>query len=55
MDLAAVVVPIHVHAKVAHSIPGYGTFLVFVENFCEMFGMLPPNVLDAEVVDTETE
>jgi hypothetical protein len=28
---------------------------VFVENLCEMVGVLPPNVLDAKVVDTETE
>ncbi len=51
MDPVAVVVPIHVHAKLALSVPFNGTFAVFVENFCMMFGMLPPKVLDAEVVD----
>ncbi len=33
VDPAAIVVPIHVHTKVALSIPVNGTFLVFVENF----------------------
>jgi hypothetical protein len=55
LDPAAIVVPIHVHAKVVLSVPVNGTFVVFVENFCEMFGVLPPNVLDAKVVDTESE
>ncbi len=54
MDPAAGIVPVHVHAKVVLSIPVDGTFAVFVENFCEMVGMLPPNVLDAKVIDTES-
>jgi hypothetical protein len=32
VDPAAVVVPIHVHAKVVRSAPVEGTFVVFVEN-----------------------
>jgi hypothetical protein len=55
VDPAAIVVPIHVHAKVVLSVPGNGAFVVFVEIFCEMFGVLPPNLLDAKVVDTESE
>ncbi len=55
VDPTAVVVPIHAHAKVALSIPVNGTFVVFIKNFCGMFGVLPPNVLDAKVVDTESE
>jgi hypothetical protein len=54
VDPAAVIVPIHVHAEVVHSIPVNGTFVVFIEIFCKMFGMLPPNVLDTKVVDTES-
>jgi hypothetical protein len=53
MDPAAATVPIH--AKVVRSVPVNGTFVVFVENICKMFGMLPPNVLDAKVVGTESE
>ncbi len=55
MDLVAVVVPVHVHAKVLVSIPDNGTFVVFLKNLCKMVGVLPPNVLDAKVVDTESE
>jgi hypothetical protein len=55
MDLAAVVVPVYVHAKVVISIPVNGTFVVFLENLHKMVGVLPPNVLDAKVVDTESE
>jgi hypothetical protein len=44
VEPAAFVVPIHVHANV-----------VFVENSCKMFGMLPPNVLDSKVFNTESE
>ncbi len=55
MDLAAVVVPVHVHAKVLVSIPVNGTFVVFLKNLCKMVGMLPPDVLDAKVVNTESE
>jgi hypothetical protein len=55
VDPVAVVVPIHVHAKVLLSVPVNGTFVVFVENFCEMFGVLPPNIFDAKVVDIESE
>ncbi len=51
----AVIVPIHVHAKVVLSVPVNGTFVVFVESFCEMVGMLPPNVLDAKVINIESE
>ncbi len=51
----AVVVPVHVHAKVSVSIPVNGTFVVFLENLCKMVGMLPPNVIDAKVVNTESE
>jgi hypothetical protein len=54
VDLAAVVVPVHVHARVL-VIPVNGTFVVFLENLCKMVGMLPPNVLDAKVVDTKSE
>ncbi len=53
MDSAAVVVPIHVHAKVVLSIPVNGKVVVYVENFYKMFGVLLPNVLDAKVVNTE--
>jgi hypothetical protein len=55
MDPAAIVVPIHVHAKVALSIQLNGTFVVFIENFCKMFSVLLPNILDAKVVNTESE
>ncbi len=55
MDLAAVVIPVYVHAKVLVSVPVNGTFVVFLENLCEMVGVLPPNLLDAKVVDTESE
>ncbi len=51
----AVVVPVHVHVKVSVSIPVNGTFVVFLENLRKMVGMLPPNVLDAKVVNTENE
>jgi hypothetical protein len=46
MDPAAVIVPIHVHDEEVRSIPVNGTFIVFIENFREMLGMLPPDVLD---------
>ncbi len=55
MDLATIVVPVHVHAKVSVSVPVNSRFVVFVENFYEMVGVLPPNVLDAKVVITERE
>ncbi len=55
VDPAAIKVLIHVHAKVALSLPVNGTFLVFVENFCKMFGVLLPGILDAKVVNTESE
>ncbi len=55
MDLAAIVVPVHVHAKVSVSIPVNGTFVVFLENLCKMVGVLLPYVLDAKVVDTESK
>jgi hypothetical protein len=55
MDLATVIVPVHVHAKVSVSIPVNGTFVVFLKNLRKMVGMLLPNVLDAKVVNTESE
>ncbi len=55
VDPAAVVVPIHVHAKIALSVPVNGTFVVFVENFCETVGVLLPNILDAKVINIESE
>jgi hypothetical protein len=55
VDPAAVIVPVHVHAKVALFVPVNGTFVVFVENFCKMFGMLLSNVVDAKVINTESE
>ncbi len=55
MDPAAVKVPVHVHAKVAFSVPVNGTFVVFLENFCDMVSVLPPDVLDAKVVNTESD
>jgi hypothetical protein len=36
VDPVAVVVPIHVHANLVHSIPSEGIFVVFVENFCKI-------------------
>ncbi len=51
----AIVVPVHVHAKVLVSIPVNGTFVVFLENLHKMVGVLPPNVLDAKVIGTESE
>ncbi len=52
----AIVVPVNVHAKVvAFCIPVNRTFLVFLEIFCKMVGVLPPNVLDAKVIDTESD
>ncbi len=51
----AIVVLVHVHAKVLVSVPVNGTFVVFLENLREMVGMLPPNILDAKVLDTESE
>jgi hypothetical protein len=55
MDLASIIVPVHVYAKVLVSVPVDGTFVVFLKNLCEMVGMLLPNILDAKVVDTESE
>ncbi len=55
MDLVVIVVPVHGHAKVSVSVPVNGTFVLFLENLCKMVGVLPPNVLDAKVVDTESE
>ncbi len=55
VDPAAVIVPIHIHAKVVHSVLVDGTFVVLVENSCKMFCVLPPNVLDAKVIDTDSE
>ncbi len=55
MDLVAIVVPVHVHAKVLVSVPVNGTLVVFLENLCEMVGVLLPNLLDANVVNTESE
>ncbi len=55
MDPAAVVVPVHAHAKVAFSVPFNGTSVVFLENFHKIVGMLPPDVLDTKVVDTGSE
>jgi hypothetical protein len=55
VDPVAIVVSIHVHARVVYSVPVNGTFVVFVKNSCEMFGVLPPNILDAKVVDRESE
>jgi hypothetical protein len=52
VDPVAIIVAIHVHAKVVRSVTVDGTFVVFVEIFCKMFGMLPPNVLDAKIVNT---
>ncbi len=51
----AIVVPVHVHAKVLVSIPVNGKFAVFLKNLCKMVGVLPPNVLDAKVVNIESE
>ncbi len=51
----AIVVPVHGHAKVLVSVPVNGTFVVFPENLHKMVGVLPPNVLDAKVVETESE
>ncbi len=55
VDPAAVVVPVHVHAKVALSISVNGTFVVFVGNFCKMVSVLQSNIFDAKVVNTESE
>jgi hypothetical protein len=55
MGPAAIVVPVHVHAKVAFSVPVIGAFVVSLKNVCKMVGVLPPDVLDAKVVDTESE
>jgi hypothetical protein len=55
MDLVAVVVPVHVHAEVSVYVPVNGTFVVFLDNLCKMVGMLPSNVLDAKVGNTESE
>ncbi len=55
MDLVAIVVPVHGHSKLLVSVPVNGTFVVFLKNLCKMVGMLLPNVLDAKVVNTESE
>jgi hypothetical protein len=55
MDLVAIVVPVHGHAKVLVSILVNKTFVVFFENLCKMVGMLLPGLLDAKVVGTESE
>ncbi len=55
VDPAAIVVPVHVHAKVALFVPVNGAFVVFVKNFCKMVGVLPPKVLDAKVINTASE
>ncbi len=51
----AIVVAVHVHAKVSVSVLVNGTFVVLLENLCKMVGVLPPNVLDTKVVNTESE
>ncbi len=51
MDPAAVLVPVHVYVKVAFSVPVNGTFIVLLRNFGKMVGVLPPNIVDANVVD----
>jgi hypothetical protein len=53
VDPMAIVVPIHVHTKVAHSFPVDQACVVFVEIFYRMVGMLPSHIL--EVIDTEHE
>ena len=55
MDPAAIVVPVHVHAMAAYSVPVNGTFVVFLKIFWKIAGVLPPNVLDAKVINTESE
>jgi hypothetical protein len=55
VDLVAVVVPVHVHAKVLVSIPVNGTFVVLLDNLCKMVFVLSPNVLYAKVFDTQSE
>ncbi len=51
----AIVVPVHGHAKVLVSVPVNVAFVVFLGNLCKMVGVLPSNVLDAKVVNTESE
>jgi hypothetical protein len=51
----AIVVPVHVHAKVLVSTPVNGKFVVFLEDLCKMVGVLPPSIFDAKVVDAESE
>ncbi len=53
MDPTAIIVPIHVHSKVACFFQVDRAFAIFVENFCKMVCVLPSHILDAEVVDTE--
>ncbi len=55
MDLVAIEVPVYCHAKVSVSVPVNGTFVVFLENLCEMVGVLLPIALDTKVVNTESE
>ncbi len=51
----AIVVPVHVHAKVLVSVPVNGAFVAFLKNLCKMVGVLLPNVPDAKVVNTKCE
>jgi hypothetical protein len=51
----AVVVLVQVHAKVSVSVLVNGMFVVFLKNLHEMNGMLLPIVLNAKVVDTDSE
>ncbi len=55
MDLVAIVVRVHVHAKVLVSVPVHGTFVVFLKNLCKMVGVLPPDILYAKAISTESE
>jgi hypothetical protein len=55
VDLVAIVVPVHVHAKVSVSVPVNGTFVVFLKNLCKMVGVLPPDILYAKAISTESE
>jgi hypothetical protein len=55
MNLVAIVVPVHDHAKVLVSIPVNGTFVLFLENIRKMVGVLPSDVLYVKAVGTESE
>jgi hypothetical protein len=55
VNLAELVIPINGEAKVARAIPVCITFVVLFEYCKEMFGVGFVDVLDAKIIDDESE